>query len=488
MPAAQFAKTVTIEIERAKDCHSSNWHGWFDEKKYNQYEEKVRALLRNLAEPVEVEINPGPRSLGILCKQNEYNPKLWSSQVMDPDTRRWRMDQTFCYPRVGAFEIFVKKGDQRQEVFSKLKRRKWPNPDWLLAAIEDVVEKKLGGWAPLTSGPAPKPKRTYSGVDGKANATDEDLRQVMMKKHSTIVAAFRSFDKNGDGQINRSEFLLGLKQSGIDLPKEHANRLWEMADEDQSGVLHYTEFARKFANYKATHSLHRHAGLKSEADAKAVALHGVGAGARMAKTTQHRTEHSVSFAVAEGEHDVSPKSAPLSLSQLARTDLSQINVEQATVDQLRAKILQKHGNMVNAFRQMDNSGDSRICYEEFRNLVPKVLGEPLSDTKLKEFWAALDTDLTGEIDIDEFASGKLAGHKQTVQGVKVLRDMAVDPTSGMLADHQKGKENYSGLSNDAVVLERRPSKKLQRPDSASTVATESNSPEPKTVTFADSVA
>ena len=31
------------------------------------------------------------------------------------------------------------------EVFSKLQKRKWPNPDWLLAAIEDAVEKKLGG-------------------------------------------------------------------------------------------------------------------------------------------------------------------------------------------------------------------------------------------------------------------------------------------------------------------------------------------------------
>jgi Ca2+-binding EF-hand superfamily protein len=479
----QFAKTVTVEIERAKDCHSSSWHGWFDEKKYNQYEEKVRSLVRNLAEPVEVEINPGPRSLGIHCKQNEYNPKLYSSQIMDPDTRRWRQDQTFCYPRVGAFEIFVKKGDQRHEVFSKLKKRKWPNPDWLLAAIEDVVDKKLGGWAPLQSGPPPKPKKTFTGVNGKANATDEELRQFMMKKHSTLVAAFRSFDKNGDGQINRGEFIAGLKQTGVDLPKEQLNRLWEMADEDQSGVLHYTEFARKFANYKATHSLHRHAGHKSEADAKAVALHGVSAGARMAKTTQHRTEHSVSFAVAEGEHDASPKSAPVSLSQLSRQDLSHIAAEQATVDQLRAKILQKHGSMVNAFRQMDNSGDSRICFEEFRHLIPKVLGESLSDAKLKEFWAALDTDLTGEIDIDEFASSKMAGHKQTVQGVKVLRDMAVDPTAGMLADHQKGKENFSGLSNDATI-ERRPSKKLSRPDSASTVATESNSPEPK-VTFAD---
>ena len=34
--------------------------------------------------------------------------------------------------------------------------------------------------------------------------------------------------------------MTGLKQSGIDLPKDQVLRLWEMADEDNSGVLHYT--------------------------------------------------------------------------------------------------------------------------------------------------------------------------------------------------------------------------------------------------------
>jgi hypothetical protein len=251
-----------------------------------------------------------------------------------------------------------------------------------------------------------------------------------------------------------------------------------MADEDNSGVLHYTEFARKFANYKATHTLHRHASLKSEADAKAVALHGVAAGSRMAKATQHRSSKEVTFAVAEEDHGKAD--APeLTLSALSRQDLSHIRAEDATLDQIRAKILQRHGSMPNAFRQIDISGDSRICFEEFSHFVPKVLGEEISPARLQQLWAEMDTDLTGEIDLEEFSTNALKGHKATVQGVKILRDMAVDPTKGMLADHQKNKENYSGFSNEPIQLERKPSKKLTRPESASTVATE-NSPEPKT--------
>ena len=101
--------------------------------------------------------------------------------------------------------------------------------------------------------------------------------------------------------------------------------------------------------------------------------------------------------------------------------------------------------------------------------------------------------------------------------LQILRDMAVDPTKGMLADHQKNKENYShpsshqgsgmkirnpghrecclsvnsfgvkrysghiknalfgdrlsrgGFSNEPNNLGRQPSKKLTRPESASTV-------------------
>merc|ERR1719240_679334 len=198
----------------------------------------------------------------------------------------------------------------------------------------------------------------------------------------------------------------------------------------------------------------------------------------MAKATQQRSEHTVTFAVAEEDHGKAAEAAP-TLSALARQDLSHIRAADATLDEVRAKILQRHGSMANAFRQIDISGDSRICFEEFSHFLPKVLGEDISQTKLHILWGEMDTDLTGEIDLAEFSTNALSGHKATVQGVKILKDMAVDPTKGMLADHQKNKENYSGFGNEQPTLGRPPTKKLTRPESASTVATD-NSPEPKT--------
>ena len=37
-------------------------------------------------------------------------------------------------------------------------------------------------------------------------------------------------------------------------------------------------------------------------------------------------------------------------------------------------------------------------------MYTKVLGEDISQTRLHELWGEMDTDLTGEIDLDEFSS------------------------------------------------------------------------------------
>lgn len=118
---------------------------------------------------------------------------------------------------------------------------------------------------------------------------------MIKKKFCTLIAAFRSFDRNGDGSVNRKEFGIGLKNSGpyhisvehhgirlasckskwiagmrgvqfvthraasdlisgvfpgLDLPPSIIDRIWAMADTDGTGTLAYQEFARKFAAYK----------------------------------------------------------------------------------------------------------------------------------------------------------------------------------------------------------------------------------------------
>ena len=108
--------------------------------------------------------------------------------------------------------------------------------------------------------PPPKP-RVYAGVGGKLEVTDDELRAIMKKKFCTLIAAFKSFDKNGDGCVNRKEFGIGMKGSGVDLPPKLVDRIWSMADSDGTGSLAYQEFARKFATYKVGGRRHRLVGV-----------------------------------------------------------------------------------------------------------------------------------------------------------------------------------------------------------------------------------
>lgn len=62
--------------------------------------------------------------------------------------------------------------------------------------------------------------------------TDDELRNLIKTKFSTIIGAFRAFDKNGDGCVSKTEFFKGLRGSGVDLPKDQLEQLWKMADED----------------------------------------------------------------------------------------------------------------------------------------------------------------------------------------------------------------------------------------------------------------
>lgn len=455
-----WSNVPTLEIERSTDVESSCWHGWFKESKYQMYEESAKTVFEQLcvhnnsaeSEHSNIQVNPGPQYQGIKCKQNQYGKKLYHSFVYDENNRNWVPSTAFSYPRIGAFEVFVKKGRQRVEVFSKLKTKKWPNKDWLADRIAATVDSKLSGWT------APKKevkiKKKYAGVDGKLQITDDELRALLKKKCQTLAAAFRLFDKNGDGEVSKGEFFTGLKQVGVDMPPAILERLWAMADEDKTGAIVYQEFARKFANYKHTASMHRHVGLKSEADAKAVKLHGVAAGSRMAKTSQHRKTGKEIFAMdmsdlrQEGDED--EEDEHMTIQKLSRSPtLNDIPASEATPDEIRAKIYKRNGNLLNAFRQMDNSGDSRISYEEFQYFIPKVLGEEISSEKVAELWRSIDVDGTGEIDIDEFASGKLTSSAAAQRAVAQLRDMAVDPTMGQKADHQKVQGNFTGLGIEA---------------------------------------
>jgi len=415
---------IIIEIERCDNCEDHMWctrhrRGESGNWLYDEREEAFKTAMSNKGFPYRIESNPGPHTRGVKCrKAYEGSEVLFTTMVQDENTRKWSPEAIFRYPRIGGFEVsLLKAGHARVEVFSKLVARKWPNPEWLADRVTELVESRMGGWG---DSPMPqKKKRTYK----TGSMTDEDLRNLMKTKFKTIMTAFRSFDKNGDGQVNKSEFMAGVKGSGVDLPKNQLERLWKMADEDGSGVLIYTEFARKFAAYKATGSLHRH---NTIVNANVVKTHGMAAAQTVQKESAIRgASEQITFGVSGDDlkKDDEEDATEMTISKMARDpSLAKIPIEELNSDQLRARIQQKYGSLVNAFRHFDQSGDSQVDKKEFDKGIPKVLGESVSQHKLDEWWSQMDTDLTGTIDMHELASNKVCDH--TTRGAKVFKGQA----------------------------------------------------------------
>jgi hypothetical protein len=145
---------------------------------------------------------------------------------------------------------------------------------------------------------------------------------------------------------------------------------------------------------------------------------------------------------ASAPQDGQPRTVP----QLARCAwLREMPVEEMNVDQVRARIYGKHGNLLNAFRHFDLSGDSRISYDEFMRALPKALGETISLAKVNEIWKAMDTDGTGEIDIQEFASDQFVS--STNFGAKLMKGLTVDVSQGERPSHHKYTENGGASSS-----------------------------------------
>jgi Ca2+-binding EF-hand superfamily protein len=438
---------IRIELERCVGCAGHQYCTKHQEEKYDKYEKALRLGLQAVSDgSFEFLVNPGPKSHGMNCRRTQHNDFMWTTMAMDQNTRRWYPETTFRYPRIGAFEVYVCNGKKREEVFSKLKKTRWPNTQWLCSEINDLVHRSFGSWTAEPEEVKEPLRRQYTGIDGKQKVTDEELRQLLKGKFSTIVAAFRAFDKNGDRMINKKEFIAGLRNVGVDVPREMFERLWRLADEDNSGNIHYTEFAKRFCVHKASHSLHRHANLR-DGEETVLNLHGVGAASRLQRHAAARQEEDVHWDIGADAHnpeaDASPQDVqPRTIPQLSRCAwLKSMPIEEMSVDQIRARIYGKHGNLLNAFRHFDLSGDSRISHDEFLRALPKALGESISAAKSAAIWKAMDKDGTGEIDIQEFASDQFACATQ--MGAKLMKGLTVDVLQGERPSHHKYTEGGS---------------------------------------------
>mmetsp|Transcript_94801 Transcript_94801/g.165564 ORF Transcript_94801/g.165564 Transcript_94801/m.165564 type:complete len:1108 (-) Transcript_94801:121-3444(-) len=267
----------------------------------------------------------------------------------------------------------------------------------------------------LTSAPAPAaasslpkaPRRQRStGQGGKQLLTHAELCKRIKGKYDTVMASWRSFDRNCDGTVVREEFDRGMRMSGVDLPQEQLDELWQLADVDGSGSVCYQEFAQQLCGWNS------------------------GSSSPVTKGFDQTRKWSLS------EEDLNKdkmERRPMSLAALARDPrIHKVSLEDLTIDLFRARIISKYGSLMMAFRYADINQDSEVSYEEWVKLLPKVIGDVVPIDVCNLLWHQLDADKSGIVSFAEFFTKKLVDPhpEQALRQLECFGDgPPVSPTS-----------------------------------------------------------
>ena len=91
-------------------------------------------------------------------------------------------------------------------------------------------------------------------TDGNGTISFQEFCEMMAKQikesdpEEEMVAAFKVFDKNGDGKISRAEFGQVMENLGEKLTKEELDDLIGESDLNNDGQVDYNEFVKMMAS------------------------------------------------------------------------------------------------------------------------------------------------------------------------------------------------------------------------------------------------
>lgn len=88
---------------------------------------------------------------------------------------------------------------------------------------------------------SPSNSSSSSSSTSTTQAADDDLTQ-------DLVAAFRVFDRDGNGYITRDELKSAMDMIGENVTEYQLNEMLELADADKDGRINYEDFQNFFLN------------------------------------------------------------------------------------------------------------------------------------------------------------------------------------------------------------------------------------------------
>jgi hypothetical protein len=72
----------------------------------------------------------------------------------------------------------------------------------------------------------------------------DQLADVLKSQSTRVMDLFRSWDRDGDGEVSKAEFENAFPALGIDVPKQDVYELFNLWDSDGGGKLNYKELKK----------------------------------------------------------------------------------------------------------------------------------------------------------------------------------------------------------------------------------------------------
>jgi len=243
--------------------------------------------------------------------------------------------------------------------------------------------------------------------------------KVNFKSEADVVAAFKSWDTDGDGQISFKELSAAVQRTGQNLSKEEINSIFVIGDIDQNGEIDMDEFMRmlmpttsdvvaKFRSIRKTvkdvqmsfKQFDRNGDGSIDRNELTGALSSSGGNFT-------KQEIDVIFAAADtdGNGEIDYEEFIALMCPSASDIIEKFRSKYKNITDVKA-----------AFKRFDRNGDGALDKEELSSAM-KSSGESYSDIEVDAIFSLGDIDGDGEITLEEFVGLMSPSAAQVVQRI-----------------------------------------------------------------------